>query len=249
MNPGLEDSMTINAIAIKVQKLLELAKSSNEHEAALAASKAREFLTKHNLDMAEVLAVKDKEPEGLQIIQTETQTSYSIPQYMWDLATAVAESFQCKVISTYGKNGRVFVFIGTTSDSEVAVYTFNYLRSEVERLSKQVLPELKAENPYCRTQTLSYDYKAGAIKRICHELRENNQRLQEKDEASCTALMVLKEDRVNQFVKMNHPGLRTTYSRPRYSFSHDARTRGFNDGAGIRVRPGVREGSTIPRLQ
>jgi hypothetical protein len=241
--------MTMNAIAMKVQKLLELAKSSNEHEAALAAAKARELLTKHNLDMAEVLAVKEKEPEGLLIIQTETPMSSSIPQYMWDLANAVAKSFQCDVISRGGENGRVFVFIGTTADSEVAAYTFNYLRSEIERLAKQVLPELKAENPYCRTQTLSYDYKAGAIQRICHELRESSQALQEKDEASCTALMVLKEDRVNQFVKKNYPRLRHTYNSPRYSYSQDARTRGFNDGAGIRVRPGVRQGSTTPRLQ
>ena len=40
----------------KIKKLLALANSSNEHEAALAASHAQRLLSEHNLAMADIEA-------------------------------------------------------------------------------------------------------------------------------------------------------------------------------------------------
>src|SRR5580700_1722926 len=42
----------------RVRKLLALAGSSNEHEAALAAEKAQELMLRHGFDLAQVAATK-----------------------------------------------------------------------------------------------------------------------------------------------------------------------------------------------
>ena len=45
----------------KISKLLALASSPNEHEAALAAEKAAELLAKHNLSVADLGQDKDED--------------------------------------------------------------------------------------------------------------------------------------------------------------------------------------------
>ena len=46
--------MTREQVVSKVRKLFELSNSSNENEAALAAAKARELLSRYNLSMADL---------------------------------------------------------------------------------------------------------------------------------------------------------------------------------------------------
>ena len=46
--------MTKEEVVSKVRKLFELSNSANENEAALAAAKAREFLSRYNLSMADL---------------------------------------------------------------------------------------------------------------------------------------------------------------------------------------------------
>ena len=55
--------MKTNPIIEKIQKLLALANSSNEHEAALAAAHAQRLLSEHNLAMADVEA-KQQRPQS-----------------------------------------------------------------------------------------------------------------------------------------------------------------------------------------
>ena len=46
--------MTKEQVVSKVRKLFELSNSSNENEAALAAAKARELLSRYNMSMADL---------------------------------------------------------------------------------------------------------------------------------------------------------------------------------------------------
>ncbi len=46
--------MTKEQVVSKVRKLFELSNSSNENEAALAAAKARELLSRYKLSMADL---------------------------------------------------------------------------------------------------------------------------------------------------------------------------------------------------
>jgi hypothetical protein len=48
----------------KVRKLLALAESPNENEAALAAEKAQELMLRHGIDMAQVAAASGKSTIG-----------------------------------------------------------------------------------------------------------------------------------------------------------------------------------------
>jgi ElaB/YqjD/DUF883 family membrane-anchored ribosome-binding protein len=60
-------------IVDRIAKLLALATSSNEHEAAAAAAKAQEILTEHNLRLEDI-KTEHKSPE-LPIEQVEIDSS------------------------------------------------------------------------------------------------------------------------------------------------------------------------------
>ena len=89
----------------KVRKLLALSTSPNEHEAALAAERARELLDKYQISLAEVDSA-----EFTEIIEGEgIKTGYSSPrQWLHTLAMSTAKAFDCKVY----RMGGTYVFCG-----------------------------------------------------------------------------------------------------------------------------------------
>ncbi len=242
--------MTREDIVSKVQKLLALSTSSNEHEAALAAAKAREFLSKYNLDLAEVLE-KDSQA-SLEVEENEIDCPQQTPLWIWMLAQAVADAFDCKVLQArIGHRGAKFLFIGVSADSKVAVYTYTFLKNEIERLSKSSALSLKGEAQRIygggyrhfapSFRSLKQDYSTGVVARIRETLEAQVSYTRQSEAAACTALVVRKEQEINKFMAMEHPNVRTVNSRGR-SISASAYNRGYADGANINIRPGVGAG-------
>jgi hypothetical protein len=132
----------------KVRKLLALAGSSNEHEAALAASRAQALLAEHNLTLADVKAEKGDEF----VIDEELVTD----SYPWrrQLANAVASLYFCKYYYQNVRRGRtmydVHCLAGAPHNINVAKMMFQYLHTTVDRLARQGargLPK-KQQSPY-----------------------------------------------------------------------------------------------------
>ncbi len=118
-----------NAILAKIQKLLALATSPNEHEARAAAAKAEELLVGHNLDMQTVMSAEldyDKVNafEGARM-RVESKFINSI----------VTEFFFVKAISTRTKASRYsdrkasvsVCFIGEKTNVQVAIFIHDFL--------------------------------------------------------------------------------------------------------------------------
>ena len=130
----------------KVRKLLALAESSNEHEAALAASRAQEILARHNLTMAQV----DSAPgETDPIIKDDSDITIAM-QTAWTrmVRGGAATLYFCKYYyqphhrsAPHRKCGyQIFdhhTYIGTRPNVEVAKLMSNYLISTVDRLAKE----------------------------------------------------------------------------------------------------------------
>lgn len=111
--------MTREEVVSKVRKLFELSNSSNENEAALAATKARELLSRYNLSMAD-LPTDD-------IRKAMTATEATVPMgkvlHTWvkGLLIHVCHCFECEhIIYRHQGANLILAFIGTTADAVTA---------------------------------------------------------------------------------------------------------------------------------
>ncbi len=86
-----------------IQKCLALSKSSNEHEAALALSKAQELLAKYNLDMAQV------EVDGKPADETVVDCEEVDQRWQATLVWAIAQGNFCHTVFDPRRN-RIHIF-------------------------------------------------------------------------------------------------------------------------------------------
>jgi Protein of unknown function (DUF2786) len=78
----------------KIKKLLALANSSNEHEAALAASHAQRLLSEHNLAMIDIEATH--KPDKADTV--EINLSKTLPKWLRHLSAGVSTAFDCQAV-------------------------------------------------------------------------------------------------------------------------------------------------------
>ena len=128
--------MAENPIIEKIKKLLALANSCNEHEAALAASHAQRLLSEHNLAMADIEAAVPR-PESAD--KLDVAVSKTLPKWVRHLSAGVCTAFDCQAIH-HPATGRL-TFIGVGADVQIAVYTFAYLDRTVRKLCTSYLKQ------------------------------------------------------------------------------------------------------------
>lgn len=124
----------------KIRKLLALAGSSNEHEAAAAAAKAQEILAEYNLDLNMVSTSRNDTTRGR--VQVDFAAMY---KYQQTLMAALARNNFCRHLVVNGhftdakgvnRFGKRHVLIGRKINVQVTSDTYSYL---VERMD-QLLP-------------------------------------------------------------------------------------------------------------
>jgi hypothetical protein len=224
------------AIIEKIKKLLALANSSNEHEAALAASHAQRLLSEYNLAMADIEATKQPDTAD----RVETSVSKTLPKWMRHLSGGVSTAFDCQAIH-HPATGKM-TFIGVGADVQVAAYTFAYLDSTIRQLcttymKKHVSAALTNRN----RELMRQSYYLGAVSTINARLRE--QKLQTP--VTIGALVPLKEALIKQ--TMNEIGaIRTIRSRKSY-VNADAYNKGQSDGKQVGIHNGI--GGTGPAVK
>jgi hypothetical protein len=175
----------------KIQKLLSLANSSNEAEAALAMARAQELLAKHNLDYA---IVKDQVvPGGVAEAAPEKREKVTIKrsaQYQWqiDLWKSLAEANFCFhwIIEVKGGGRKKWgyvkrhAFLGKESNVAVVQAMGEYLCDTLERLL-----------PYPNNERLSRSansWRRGCVDRIVHRINKQAEKLKnDSDKASKSA--------------------------------------------------------------
>lgn len=166
--------MLINETPVlrKVRKLLELAKSGTEHEAASAAERAADLMREHGLSEAE-LRLTDTTKKAEPIIRTRaTATAGDTKINAWKgaLAHGIADANGCKM---WWSGGGV-VFLGRTSAVETADYLLTWLSGEVERLADRAWEgERAAYASYERPngQTWKHSFRIGCATRIAQRLK------------------------------------------------------------------------------
>lgn len=212
----------------KIKKLLALANSSNEHEAALAAGHAQRLLSEHNLAMADIEAAhKPGKADAL-----ETPASKTLPKWLRLLSAGVSTAFDCQAIHhpALGK----MTFIGVGADVQIAVYTFTYLDRTIRKLCSTYMKKHVGSSITNRHRELMrQSYYLGAVSTINDRLRV--QKIQTP--ITTGALVPVKEGLIRQ--AMNEIGtIRTMHSRRSY-ISGDAYAKGQSDGKQVGILHGV----------
>ncbi len=127
-------------ILARIQKLLRLAgRSTNEHEAAAAASRAAALMAAHQLSEAEVrLSDSERPPEPIVSAfrldpEDDVKRRRKIVAWRGAVAGATAKALGCYM---YWSRGDIR-FFGRESAVQTAAYTTHYLCGEIERLAKE----------------------------------------------------------------------------------------------------------------
>jgi ElaB/YqjD/DUF883 family membrane-anchored ribosome-binding protein len=149
----------LQKLAEKVEKLLALSQSSNEHEAAAAAARVQDLLQKYNLEIADIEALRGEKVEhssihlvrvpfvGMNGKAWNQRTTWEV-----NLATVIATNFFCRVVFSQ----RDVVFVGTEANLQTGTYVYAQLVARLWALSAQ------ARNTYVRTTKQEYEAR-GAI--------------------------------------------------------------------------------------
>ena len=226
--------MNHTAIIEKIKKLLALANSSNEFEAALAASHAQRLLSTHNLGMADIEA--SHKPDKADKI--EMGAAKTLSKWVRNLSAGVCDAFDCQAIHNTTKG--VLTFIGVGSDAQVAAYTFTYLDRTVRKLCSAYMKRHVSDTTTGRNRELRrQSYYLGAVSTITARLGEQK---------VCTpitpgALVPLKEALIKQTID-EMGKMRTMHSRRSYIHS-DAYAKGQNDGRQVGIHQGVEQSRSL----
>lgn len=178
----------------KVKKLLRLAQSTNQHEAALAASRAQEIIDRYKIEKFALEYEEIEKPDepikdfGVDPIDNTTAT------WKYRLAHVLAQVNQCKVYADINeKRDRTLNLIGRPSDVATVRYLYSWLAREVDRLADK----------HCLGCGRTYynNFRNGCVDTIGERLKEQRKQTAAAVKAEAPnphALMVIESALANQ---------------------------------------------------
>ena len=172
----------------KIQKLLRLASSTNQHEAALAASRAAELMLEHQLTEAKIAVLGGDGPQEA-ISETDIASVGSkVVHWKGLIVRGLCDAFGTSFFwSWYTKpnpkdpwkttrtvNVRI---VGRATETQTVSYMFAYLAKEVDRLADEAYnPEQDENRIFMAVNVASRKWKEsfrlGASQEICSRLQE-----------------------------------------------------------------------------
>lgn len=227
--------MTHQEATIKAVKLLRLAQSSNEHEAALAMARAQELIDRHKLENLSLDYDTENPPEDIvNFTQDPLEQGTTLSTWKHRLATGLAKNNQCKAYS----NGSKLILLGRPSDVTTVRYLYAWMTREIDRLAE--------ENCKGCGRSFWNNFRIGAVESVRDRLAAQQEATiaTVKAEAGSTLALVRvnnaiakldqRMNEVNSFAK-KHLKLRTV---TRYSqMDPSARALGRAAGETIPLRP------------
>lgn len=173
----------------KVQKLLALAESSNEHEATLAAEKAQELMLRYGIELAHIAALADKEV-GI----GSNRIGCRIDPWRRALARAVAVANGCDMVYTGlpRKWTGDFTFWGPRDTLPGVVTLYQYLEAQLVVISR--LEAVKVSHASAaRSMQWRRSFLVGAVSRISARLESRARKVEQESAVNSQALVVIRD--------------------------------------------------------
>lgn len=160
-------------IVEKIQKLLALSESSNEHEAHLSMLKAQQLLVKYKLSLKEVNEFKIYDSS---IKEKKSRISFTKAKWKAQLARLIADNFGCYYFLKT-RNTNTITFFGREEDVVVCNILLEYAVDCIENVVKKLRYKY-SKNGYS-TKGLENDYAVGFItglkKKFEEQKKENHE--------------------------------------------------------------------------
>ena len=198
---GEHDKTAADHLLQRLQKVLSLTASPNEHEAETAVKKARRLLLKYNIDEVDIDRQRAFAHRCLGSIKGR-RASYEL----W-LALILQDFFFVETlwVPTYraqeDKSGTVLEIYGTRANLDMAEYVYDFLRGLLERLwvtykEEQGLPGNRERQRYC----------GGVLEGFHHKLTE-----QERQIGTEQALIWKGDSQLKSYYRYLNPRVHTRY--------------------------------------
>jgi hypothetical protein len=205
-NPSLCDRIYRKAaspddkLIARIQKLMALAESDNQHEAEAAMVKAHALIAKYNLDLIE----SKFKSNYFSIFLGRPKLRH--PRETYHLASLLQDFYFVEGIwvSTYvvskGKMGRVLEISGRRHNLQTASYVYDFIHRYIQR-SWARYNQHKGLNRYRKT-----DYAVGVIEGFRQKL--STEREASADKSDTRALLHLKDAHLADYIADRYPRLR-----------------------------------------
>jgi hypothetical protein len=195
----------VDRVLERIRKLLALAGSANEHEAAMAMKRAHELMLRHNIEHAaqrtyEVRHLGDPQRRGTRVEQ--------------DIANLLATFFFVKVIRIpvylprEGKRGGVYEIAGTHANVEMAQHVYAFLLATCARLW------VDAKRDHRGRDRLSY--QCGVVRGFAEKLKA------ERTELVGTGLVWRGDRQLDDYYRARNPRITTRSRTIRLDGAHAA---------------------------
>jgi hypothetical protein len=203
----------------KVKKLLQLAQSSNSHEAELATLKANQILLRHNLDFTR----SEEEPIYMDRLLMRSRKDSKLSA-IYD----ILRHFIVRPVISQGKRACCLEVSGTLTNVKLARYVAEFLDRELDHLWKTASAEhglqgLRAKNSFYLGVARGFDEK----------MKANKQSFSETDRKA----LVVVEKQLDEKVRSLYRGLRHTTSG--HESDSYANSVGGEYGKNLNIRQGV----------
>ena len=209
----------------KIKKLLALSKSSNQHEAELAAKRASELMEKYQISSASVEASSIKSGK-----ERVADVHFEVPdlrmKYQWVviLGQAAAKLFDGTILVNTRLHGTGFVFVGFESEIPLMREMFLHLYRSWQGFVEQDLDEAKSRHQLNRERmatlygesltafaswapkdTMKFKHGHGqgyaeALLVRCINLANERKAKMQAASQTCTALVIVRDQEVQKFL-------------------------------------------------
>jgi hypothetical protein len=220
---------TSQEIIEKIQKLLALANSSNEHEAKLAAERATALLTKYNLSMQDI-AAEEREYEATHFMGQHTRLVmeqkflFGILMDFFFIKVVVGKKFN----PLLGKQVRVWSFFGQSHNVEIAKYVYSFLDVTFQQLFAEYVKSGGASGKTARNS-----FYMGLTRGLRSQLKAT--KVQVEQEAG---LVVVQDPGIDDFIS-DTVGKTRTVARSSGQVDVAALEKGVEEGKNIKIARGL----------
>lgn len=239
--------MTYAQLCEKIEKLLALSESPNEHEAASAARKVQTLLTQYNLELDLVLQARAGSRSSATDIGVATIPLSTSQRAEWEiqLVHSICTFGYCKALVSPSR----FTIIGTEADRTVAVKLITRLRDRLQTLAYQRTREYSTAMKQLFEQAgITLDMRTvrgpdhpkawrtswilGAVRGIHEQLCDQWDESHQTYGTSMTALVLDRSSRIDAYTESHYPRMarRELGSNP---LNYDAYLSGRHEGQSL----------------
>ena len=212
----MSEAPDLQAVMSRIQKLLRLSKSSNPHEAALAAEKAQELMFAYGLSLAQVEAAVE---DGPRFTLDQIGLGGSIGSISWKRSLFVMVARACFCQALWYPGTAIGMAVGRRHNVMLVEHLYEYLQRQIQRMAEADWKRIRS--PRFSGTTWKLNFCHGAVDIVAYRLMMKRQSLEDSDPTGKT-LVVAEEAGLSKYIerlfpKIEHRKMPRRDGRPGYS--------------------------------